>query len=107
MLDVKEAEKMEIKEVQHTGRYTLHDNVNHPAYYEREDAIECIDEMEMVFGVEDTMSYCKLRAWALRYRATANNGQEDIKKSDCYMRKYKELKEKKYPRYSVYREHNY
>lgn len=92
MIDVKEAEKMEIKETQHTGRYVLHDNVNHPAHYEREGAIECIEEMLMIFGYEETMIFCKLNAWKYRYRAADKNGAEDIAKSDWYMRTYKELK---------------
>lgn len=70
------------------------DNVNHPAHYEREGAIECIDEMLMIFGPRETMVFCKLNAWKYRYRAADKNGKEDIAKSDWYMRKYKEIKKK-------------
>ena len=68
-----------------------HDNVNHPAHYEREGAIECIDEMVMVFGKDAVKCFCKCNAWKYRYRAADKNGSEDIAKSDWYMRKYKEL----------------
>lgn len=70
-----------------------HDNVNHPAHYERDGAIECIDEMMMIFGPQTVMDFCKCNAWKYRYRAADKNGSEDISKSDWYMRKYKELAE--------------
>lgn len=70
------------------------DMVNHPPHYEREGAIECIDEMVLVFGETAVMNFCLLNAWKYRYRAGDKNGFEDIKKSDWYMNKFKELKEK-------------
>ena len=69
--------------------------VNHPRHYNRENAIECIDEMELVFGTEATATFCLLNCWKYRYRAgLKNDGFEDIEKSDWYIRKYKELREK-------------
>ena len=69
----------------------LHDNVNHPKHYERQGAMECIDEMEVIFGVEAVQTFCKLNAWKYRYRAAMKNGEEDIRKSDWYLAKCKEL----------------
>lgn len=66
--------------------------VNHPKHYGREGAMECIDEMVMVFGAEATMNFCLLNAWKYRYRAGAKGGYEDLRKSDWYLAKYKELK---------------
>ena len=71
------------------------DNVNHPNHYNREGAIECLDEMRIVFGVDALMDFCLLNAWKYRYRAADKNGSEDIAKSDFYMNKYKELKERR------------
>lgn len=69
--------------------------VDHPRHYNRENAIECIDEMEMIYGTEALMHFCLLSAHKYRYRTgLKNNGFEDIEKSDWYMKKYKELKEK-------------
>lgn len=65
--------------------------VDHPDHYNREDALECIEEMKLVFGITDLMAFCKLNAWKYRYRASDKNGDEDLKKSDWYMKKYKEL----------------
>lgn len=73
--------------------------VNHPSHYNRDGAIECIDEMELLFGKEETATWCKLNTWKYRYRAGEKPGEaalKDLKKSDWYMNKYKELKEKGY-----------
>lgn len=69
------------------------DPVNHPVHYEREGAMECIDEMLLIFGKEAVMNFCLCNAWKYRYRASAKNGDEDYFKSDWYLRKYRELKE--------------
>ncbi len=68
------------------------DAVNHPSHYCRDGAMECIDEMILLFGEEETKSYCKLNAWKYRTRAPyKGNMEQDMKKSDWYIRKYKEL----------------
>jgi len=71
----------------------VEDNVNHPAHYCREDAIESIEEMLLVFGKEVVADFCLCNVWKYRYRAADKNGLEDLKKSDWYMKKYKELKD--------------
>ena len=72
-----------------------YDMVSRPRHYNREGAIECIDEMVLVFGEEATANFCLLNCWKYRYRSgMKDNGFADIEKSDWYMRKYKELKEK-------------
>jgi len=68
-----------------------HDVVNHPSHYCREGSVECIDEMILLFGKEEVKSFCKLNAWKYRKRALYKNGEEDMKKSDWYINKYKEL----------------
>lgn len=71
------------------------ETINHPEHYNREGAMECIDEMVLVFGVEATMHFCLLNAWKYRYRAAHKWGTEDLEKSDWYMKKYAELKERR------------
>lgn len=69
--------------------------VNHPKHYNRDGAIECIDEMELIFGPEMTMHFCLGCVFKYRYRAgLKDNGYQDLEKSDWYMARYKELKEK-------------
>lgn len=81
-------------DVEHTAETTNNDNVNHPHHYNREGAMECIDELELIFGPEMVMYFCLGNVFKYRYRARDKNGQEDLKKSDWYMKKYKEYKEK-------------
>ena len=69
------------------------DNIDHPGHYNREGAMETIDEMVLLFGPLEVMIFCKLNAWKYRARAICKNGEEDLKKSDWYLKKYKELKE--------------
>lgn len=67
------------------------DHVNHPAHY-CSSGMECIDEMILLYGEEETMTFCKLNAHKYRKRALDKGGREDIEKSDWYIAKYKELK---------------
>lgn len=69
----------------------VEDIINHPNHYNRTDAMESIDEMVLVFGREAVKNFCLCNVWKYRYRVADKNGTEDIKKSDWYMRKYKEL----------------
>lgn len=67
------------------------DMVNHPQHYNREGAIECIDEMITVFGKDIVACFCLCNVWKYRYRASDKGHEEDLSKSDYYMSKYKEL----------------
>ena len=74
---------------------TQYDSVERPRHYNREGAMECIDEIELIFGPEVTMHFCLGNVLKYRYRAgLKNDGYEDLEKSDWDMRKYKELKQK-------------
>lgn len=83
------------------------DMVNHPSHYEH--GIECIDEMILLFGVMETMSFCKLNSHKYRKRALDKGGREDIDKSDWYMKEYAyldsksdfEVKEEIYKKYNL------
>lgn len=57
-----------------------------PQHYKRDGAMECIEEMVLAFGLEETITFCKLNVWKYRYRAGEKNGEEDLKKADEYMR---------------------
>lgn len=69
-----------------------YDAVNHPSHY-ASSGMECIDEMILLYGEEETMHFCKLNAHKYRKRALNKGGKEDMEKSDWYLAKYKELKE--------------
>lgn len=66
------------------------DLVNHPHHYTGH-GMECILEMIMLYGFEETMSFCKLNAHKYRKRALDKGGRTDIDKSDWYINTYKEL----------------
>lgn len=71
---------------------SIHDDpINHPKHYCREGGMECLEEMELVFGANAVRTFCLLNAWKYRYRAADKNGAQDLKKSDWYMQKYREL----------------
>ena len=73
------------------------DNVNHPSHYNVHKH-ECIDEMIALYGVEETMIFCKLNAHKYRYRVGAKDSEareKDFAKADWYIDKFMELKEKK------------
>lgn len=72
---------------------TEEDVVNHPNHYTREGAMETIDEMILVFGVEAVKHFCLCNAWKYRARALNKNKEEDLAKSDAYLRYYKQLEE--------------
>lgn len=83
------------------------DMVNHPSHYEH--GIECIDEMIILYGVVETMMFCKLNAHKYRKRAFEKGGKEDMDKSDWYMKEYAyldsksdiEIKEEIYKKYNL------
>lgn len=89
------------------GKGKENDAVNHPSHYEH--GIECIDEMVLLYGVMETMSFCKLNSHKYRKRALDKGGREDIDKSDWYMKEYAyldsksdfEVKEEIYKKYNL------
>lgn len=70
--------------------------VNHPKHYQNEGGLETIDEMILLFGLEETMIFCKLNAWKYRARASKKGSeQEDLDKANWYILKYQELEKRK------------
>ena len=71
--------------------------VNHPDHYNQY-SMEVIDMMERIWGVEATALWCEMTAFKYRMRMgtkPGNSTQQDLNKEDWYLRKAKELKEKK------------
>lgn len=91
VLEDKEYKEMAEKIAEMTNKTDSEMLVNHPKHYNR--SIECIDEMIAVFGIEVVKHFCLCNVWKYRYRASDKNGQEDLDKSDWYMKKYMELSE--------------
>lgn len=71
------------------------DPVNHPAHYTY-GKHECIEEMEILFGREAVISYCRLAAYKYKYRAGhKDDAQLDYQKADWYLDKAKMLSARK------------
>ena len=84
----KKISEMEVKPI-------VKEAVDHPQHYNRKGAMECIEEMRLIFGDYETAIFCKLNAYKYRYRAgSKGNAEEDLRKSDWYIKKYKELRDK-------------
>lgn len=65
--------------------------VNSPSHY-TQGRFEAIDEMVIVFGVEATITYCRMCAWKYRKRAPYKNDFfKDQAKADWYLNKACEL----------------
>lgn len=83
------------------------DAVNNPSHYKH--GIECIDEMILLYGVVETMIFCKLNQHKYRKRAFDKGGKEDMDKADWYMKEYAyldsksdtEIKEEIYKKYNL------
>lgn len=66
----------------------VNSRVEHPSHYNRDGGIETIWEMISLYGIEETKSFCKLNAHKYRARANDKGGDEDMKKSDYYIKLY-------------------
>lgn len=74
-----------------TSMNNTYDQISKPKHYNRGGAMECIDEMILVFGKEAVKNFCLCNWLKYRYRATDKDGNTDLEKSDWYIKKYKEL----------------
>lgn len=75
---------------------SYYEEVNHPDHYNVYD-VEVVEMMERIFGIEETMSWCKLNAFKYRMRAgekLTSTVEKDLKKEKWCLNKYRELKSK-------------
>lgn len=70
------------------------DMVKHPAHYNAEGRKECIEEMVMLFGIEEAKIFCKLNIYKYLYRHQMKNGELDLQKAQEYERMFLELGER-------------
>lgn len=55
-----------------------------PNHY-KGDKRDCIDEMLLLFGIEEVKAFCRCNIYKYKYRAERKNGQEDLGKAEEYM----------------------
>lgn len=71
------------------------DNINHPAHYESQTSLECIDVMEIAFGADAVGNFCLCNAFKYLWRCDRKGAKkEDVEKSGWYLKKFTELEEK-------------
>lgn len=70
----------------------MSDNVNHPKHYADTTSIECIEAMEIAFGTEATVNFCKCNAFKYVWRYKNKNGKEDLEKAMWYLDKAVDLR---------------
>lgn len=67
------------------------DIINEPAHY-KQGTFECIDEMIIVFGIKNTIQFCRMNAWKYRARAPfKGNPEQDMAKANRYLEMAAEL----------------
>lgn len=67
-------------------RTEIVDNVNSPKHY-TECSLECIEVMQVAFGVQATFNFCILNAFKYLWRYDHKNGLEDIRKARWYLQR--------------------
>ena len=67
------------------------DVVREPDHY-KQGSFEVIDEMVIVFGIENTIQFCRMNAWKYRARASyKGNAKQDMAKANRYLEMAAEL----------------
>ena len=61
------------------------DPINHPAHYESNTSLECIDVMEIAFGADAVGNFCLCNAFKYLWRYKHKGGVEDVKKAKWYL----------------------
>lgn len=61
------------------------DLINHPKHYADSCSLECIEAMEITFGINAVIQYCKIAAFKYIWRYKAKNGKEDLEKAKWYL----------------------
>lgn len=62
--------------------------VDHPKHYNQEGRMECIQEMELMFGKMEVETFCRLNAYKYFYRAGTKEGEakeKDLAKAQWYL----------------------
>ena len=67
------------------------DNVNHPAHYESQTSLECIDVMEIAFGADAVGNFCLCNAFKYLWRYKHKGGTEDVQKAEWYLNHYSNI----------------
>lgn len=62
----------------------MSDNIN-PDHYKNQTSLECIEAMEIIFGRDAVIDFCRCNAWKYIWRWKNKNGTEDLDKAKWYL----------------------
>lgn len=71
----------------------MSDNVNHPAHYEGQTSLECIDAMLVAFGAEAVANFCLCNAFKYLWRHRNKNQREDLDKAAWYLNRHSKIRD--------------
>ena len=74
------------KEQAHEPMNVKEDPVN-PDHYKNQTSLECIEAMEIIFGRDAVIDFCRCNAWKYIWRWKKKNGTEDRKKAKWYLQR--------------------
>ena len=78
------------------------DNINHPAHYEGNTSLECIDVMEIAFGADAVRNFCLCNAFKYLWRYKHKGGVEDVKKAKWYLDRFEVIESEYADTYESY-----
>lgn len=78
------------------------DNVNHPAHYESQTSLECIDVMEIAFGANAVGGFCLCNAFKYLWRYKHKAGKEDLRKAKWYLDRFEVIESEYADTYESY-----
>lgn len=88
--------KKEQKTVMQTTTNYDDAQVNHPSHYQQDGRLECLDELLLMFGKDDVITWCRLTAYKYYYRCGNKSGEsaeKDRAKAMFYLNYVKKLQE--------------
>lgn len=93
LVDGLEEETMDLKNVTEEVNEAMNVKVDptNPDHYKNHTSLECIDEMEIIFGPLGITYFCVCNAWKYIRRWKNKNGIEDLNKAKWYIEKAWEL----------------
>ena len=75
---------MEEKDQKHEALNIKEDPTN-PDYYKNQTSLECIEAMEIAFGRDAVIDFCRCNAWKYIWRWKNKNGKVDLDKAHWYL----------------------
>lgn len=70
--------------IQSEAEIEYQNKVNHPAHYNQNDRLECIEQMVLLFGRQAVSDFCRCNIFKYQYRYVDTQNQTDLDKAEWY-----------------------